>query len=217
MRKPCATFYFSVEGETEASYLRWLQNTINESGGTAYTVCFDVKVCSPVSRVKRMTVPQRITIYHFCDCESASEEHQKRFKGFLDEMKNAEKLGKQVTYVLGYCNFSFELWILMHVTNAQRSLTDRSHYLKELNSAFHEHFTSMKEFKKEKNLTKIFEKLTLEDVRRAIKLSEKLMKQKKECQALLEKYKKFSFYKENPSLSLGGIFAEIFKKINLEL
>lgn len=57
MRKPCATFYFSVEGETEASYLRWLQNTINESGGTAYTVCFDVKVCSPVSRVKRMTVP----------------------------------------------------------------------------------------------------------------------------------------------------------------
>ena len=52
MRKPCATFYFSVEGETEASYLRWLQNTINESGGAAYTVCFDVKVCSPVSRVK---------------------------------------------------------------------------------------------------------------------------------------------------------------------
>lgn len=43
------------------------------------------------------------------------------------------------------------------------------------------------------------------------------MKQKKECQALSEKYKKFSFYKENPSLSLGGIFAEIFKKVNLEL
>ena len=211
------TFHFSVEGETEKLYLERLQELINASDEAAFSVRFDVKVSSPTSYVKGTAISQPTTIYHFCDYESNSEEHQKRFMHLLDEMKKAEKLGKQIHYVLGYCNFSFELWILMHVTNAQRSLSDRSHYLKELNKAFRKSFTSMKEFKKEQNLNLLFKELSLENVRQAIKRSQNLMKQQNEYAEKPKRYKKFDFYESNPSLSLGKIFTDIFNEIKLKL
>lgn len=216
-RKRCVTFHFSVEGETEAIYLEWLQGIINTANETSFSVRFDVKVCPPISYVKSTTISQPTTICHLCDYESSGEEHRKRFMRLLDQMREAEKLGKQVRYILGYCNFSFELWILMHVTNAQKSLSDRSCYLKELNKAFHVNFSSMKEFKKKRNLKNIFSKLSLENVRLAIERSQVLMKQKNEDLAKPEIYKKFDFYKENPSLSVGKIFADIFNKLKLKL
>lgn len=46
-RKRCVTFHFSVEGETEAIYLEWLQGIINTANETSFSVRFDVKVCPP--------------------------------------------------------------------------------------------------------------------------------------------------------------------------
>ena len=208
-------YFFSVEGKTEELYLQWLQQKLNGES-SKFSVSFDVKVKDPIGRVKGLSVPQKITIYHLCDVESLGEEHQKKFKKLLDQMREAEQLGKQVKYSLGYCNFSFELWILLHVTNATRGFSDRSQYLGEINTNFHENFSSMKEFKREESLKHLFEKLTFEDILRAIKRAKNITRERETQFCKLEQYKKFQYYKENPSLSLGEIFEEILKKIGIK-
>ncbi len=210
-RKPCIKFYFSVEGRTEELYLQWLQKKLN-CHSKQFRISFDIKVKDPIGRVKGMTISQKVTIYHLCDFESLSEEHQKKFKNLLDQMCEAEGLGKQVKYQLGYCNFSFELWILMHVTNSVRSLANRSQYLNEINANFGENYSSMKEFKREENLKHFFEKLSIEDVKHAVVQAKRLMREK---EANPEQYKKFFYFRDNPALSLGEIFEEILWKAGL--
>lgn len=53
-RKPTNKYYFSVEGETEQWYLKWLQDTID---------CPVRK--NPLKHAKSLTVTRKIEIYHF--------------------------------------------------------------------------------------------------------------------------------------------------------
>lgn len=43
-RKPTNKYYFSVEGETEQWYLKWLQDTINNTEKAACKVSIDCPV-----------------------------------------------------------------------------------------------------------------------------------------------------------------------------
>lgn len=42
-RKQCIQYYFSVEGETEEWYLKWLENQINQCEKAEYKVRFCIK------------------------------------------------------------------------------------------------------------------------------------------------------------------------------
>lgn len=95
-RKPTNKYYFSVEGETEQWYLKWLQDTINNTEKAACKVSIDCPVRkNPLKHAKSLTVTRKIGIYHFFDYESDEPLHVKGFQEVLDNMKKAEKIGKQ--------------------------------------------------------------------------------------------------------------------------
>ena len=208
MRKNNKKYHFSVEGETELLYLKWLEKTINSSD-CEWSVSFNVKVQKdPLSFVKGLSIQSEATIFHLCDYESDELHHQKQFEWTMDRMREAEKQGKQVKYQLGYSNFSFDLWIVLHKADCAGSLTDRHQYLSMINSAFSENFENMDKYKKKANFERCLSKLTLDDVREAVRRAQKIMEHNAECYSEVE-YKRFKFYRENPALEVGNIIGNI--------
>lgn len=109
-RKQTKKYYFSVEGETEQWYLKWLQDLINHTEESLYKVSIDCPVKqNPLKHAKALTVTRKTEIYHFFDYESDDPLHVKGFQEVMDNMKRAEKLGKQIKYKSGYSNFTFDL------------------------------------------------------------------------------------------------------------
>lgn len=92
MRKENRTYYFSVEGETEKRYFHWLQNIINSTEESKYSVKLNHSVQpNPVSYVKKLTVVEKTLITHVVDIESQDEEHLHRFMTTLDNMKDSHE------------------------------------------------------------------------------------------------------------------------------
>lgn len=212
MRKETKKYYFSVEGETEKWYLDWLQNTINSVYDSKYKVKLDSKVeKDPCSYAKRITILGETNLTHIFDKESEELNHKKQFNNTLDSMKKAEKIKNGIRYKLGYSNFTFELWMILHKINCNGAKTDRSQYLKDINKAYGEKFRDLKEYKEENNFKRILEKLTISDVNKAVKRAKLIMDKNKENNKL-EKYKGYSFYNENPSLSVGEVIGNILKE-----
>lgn len=177
MRRENRTYYFSVEGDTEQWYLEWLQRTINAEPTARYTVKLDCKIQKdPVSRVKRMTVVGKTEITH--------------------------NSGKNIKYHLGYSNFTFELWMILHMNECNGVLTHRQQYLNPLNRAYGENFENLEQYKEEKNFKRILGKLTLEHVKQAVHRSETIMWRNEDLGNRLQQYKGYCYYKENPSLTV---------------
>mgnify|MGYP002561907549 CR=1 FL=1 len=209
MRKENMTYYFSVEGETEKWYLDWLQNCINECDEAKYKVKLDSKIeKDPLVRAKSMTILGKTEITHVFDRESEDELHTKQFMITLNRMKEAEKLGKNIKYKLGYSNFTFELWIILHKKDLKGPLTDKKQYLKYINEIFDEDFKSLDEYKEEKNFKRVVEQITLEDIINAIKRAEKIRDHNKEYNKQI-KYGKYIYYKENPDLEINESIEKI--------
>lgn len=203
MRKENRTYYFSVEGETEQWYLEWLQRIINAEPNAKYTVKLDSKIQKdPLSRVKRMTIVGKTEITHIFDYESDEEIHVKQFKAALERMKEAQNTGKNIKYHLGYSNFTFELWMILHKVDCNGSLMHRRQYLIPLNRAYGENFENLDQYKHENNFKRILSNLTLDNVRQAVRRSKVIMRKNEEMGYRLQEYKGYRYYKENPSLSL---------------
>lgn len=217
MRKEKHTYYFSVEGETEKWYLDWLQNAINHDPTATCKVKLDSKIQKdPVTRAKGMTILGKTEIMHIFDRESESAVHQEQFKTTLDRMKQAQSLGKNIKYSLGYSNFTFELWIILHKTDCNSTLAHRRQYLAPLNRAFGKHFENLDQYKREDNFKRVLGKLTLDDVRQAIRRSEAIMQRNQENGFVLQQYRGYKFYRENPSLSIWTTVKRILSDCGLE-
>lgn len=202
-RKSAKKYYFSVEGETELWYLLWLKDLINATKEAAFKVAIDCKIeKDPLKRAKGLTVTGKTDIYHFSDYESDEEYHVRDFTETMDRMKQATQLGKQISYKFGYSNFAFDLWIVLHKSDCYGSLGHRKQYLPYINHAFGEHFESMDKYKREDNFKRCLSQLTLDDVRKAIERSEHIMEQNEQRGYVLQRYKGFTYYKENPSLAV---------------
>ena len=216
MRKEKQTYYFSVEGETEKWYLDWLQKTINADPQTKYLVKLDSKIQkSPLSRIKQLTITQQTDIIHVFDYESSEEDHQKQFKHMLDQMREAEKIGKSVIYNLGYSNFTFELWMILHKHDCKTGLSHRKQYLTYINQAFKTDFNSLKEYKEEGNFQKILSTLNISHVNDAIRRSKEIMEANQAKGYHPVCYKNYQYYNENPSLSIWESIEQILKDCQL--
>ena len=80
-RKPTNKYYFSVEGETEQWYLKWLQDTINNTEKAACKVSIDCPVRkNPLKHAKSLTVTRKIEIYHFLITKVMNRFMSKAFK-----------------------------------------------------------------------------------------------------------------------------------------
>ena len=94
-------YYFSVEGETEQWYLKWLQNLINQTPESKIKVSFDCPVQkNPLRRAKSIVLTGKTEIYHISDYESNDETHVREFKETIDRMSEAKKIGKQIKRLL---------------------------------------------------------------------------------------------------------------------
>ena len=110
------------------------------------------------------TAPQ---VFNICNVESNEPVHVEKFQNILSEMKEA-KTQKKITYRLGYSNFTFELWIVLHKRECNGVLSHRRQYLEHINKAFGESFENLDQYKHEDNFKRCLGKLTLQDVRKAL-------------------------------------------------
>lgn len=214
--KPTRKYYFSVEGETEQWYLKWLQDKINETPEAVFKVFLDCPIQkNPLKRVKSLVVTRRTEIYHISDYESDEPIHVVEFRETMDNMKKAKELGKQVTYKFGYTNLTFDLWIVLHKTDCNGSFAHRRQYLSPINRAFNENFESMAEYKHENNFKRILNQLTLLDVIAAVNRAKFIMQSNKENGYVLQEYKGYKYYKENPSLAIWEVIEKILRDCEL--
>ena len=203
MRKETRKYFFSVEGKTEKWYLEWLQRMINDEPSAFYFVKLDCQVQrDPIKRAKSIPIIGKVQITHVFDYESEEPSHGQQFRATLDRMKDAQDIGKSIKYVLGYSNFAFELWIVLHKADCRGALVHRRHYLGHLNRAYDEGFESLDEYKQEDGFRRVLAKLTLGDVRQAIRRAEAITQRNQADGCVLQQYKGYEYYRENPSLSV---------------
>lgn len=196
------SFVLTVEGDTEKWYLYWLRDQINCSSDRSYNISIIVNVeNSPRKFYKKTNSRICPEIYHICDIECNDEEHTKRMKNIISEMKEAKK-SKGIHYDLGYSNFTFELWMILHRKNCYGLLSHRKQYLSIINDAFDQKFNSLDQYKREKNLKKCLTKLSLNNVKEAILRADSITTSNEKDQKEILKYKGYSYYKDNPSLSV---------------
>ena len=201
--KDTKKYTFTVEGETEKWYFDWLEEQINQCETAKCKASIIAKVQqNPSKFAKTQAASATPTITHICDVESNEPVHVQKFKDILDRLSEANKV-KKIQYGLGYSNFTFELWISLHKVNCNGPLSHRTQYLTYINKAFDENFEDLQHYKKKDNFKCCLSKLTLDDVKSAIKRSQTIMNNNaSDPGKRLIKYKKFEYYPDNPSLTI---------------
>lgn len=205
-------YTLTVEGETEKWYFDWLKEQINNCKNRTFNASFDIKVSqSPRSFYKGANARTSPVVFHICDIESICSSHIEKFHAVLKEMKEANTY-KNIKYNLGYSNFTFELWIILHKMDCFGCLNTRKQYLNFLRQCFEEKFEDLAHYKQEKTFKHCLSKLSLIDVFQAVRRAKKLAFVNTNNANKLIKYSGYSYYRENPSLSVY----EIVEKILLE-
>lgn len=214
--KKANKYHFTVEGATENWYLKWLQDKINEAPDATFKVSLDCPIQkNPLKQAKKMKILRKTEIYHISDYESDEPIHVKEFKETMDNMKKAKGLGKQITYKFGYTNLTFDLWIILHKSDCNCSISHRKHYIRHINRAYNEKFENMDDYKHEKNFKRILNKLSLDDVIDAINRSKEIMQRNKDNGYILQQYKGYKYYSENPSLAIWEVIEKILQECDL--
>lgn len=217
-KKTCKLYYFSVEGETEKWYLEHLQKLINNTEEIKFKVKFDIEVNkSIISRIKNIvTVSKKTKAFHICDYESNQEIHVKQFEKILEELKNSKTINPNINYKLGYSNFTFDLWIILHKTQKKGTVTDRKKYLTGINKEYNENFQSMKEYKEEKNFKRILTKIELKDVLTAIKNGKEIRERNsKDFKESHRQFGDFEYYTQNPDVTINECIEQILKEVGV--
>ena len=208
-------FVFTVEGETEQWYLEWLKDQINQCDNRKYNLAVEIKVQQSPRKfyktVNAKTVPE---VFHICDVESTEQVYVDKFKTILAELKDANTQ-KKITYKLGYSNYSFELWLVLHKRNCNGPLSDRKQYLNPINQAFGERFENLDQYKHEGNFKRCLKKLSLDEVRKAVKRADAIMENNKKDGKILQQHKGYSYYLENPALTIQDAVRLMFAECGI--
>ena len=129
-------------------------------------------------------------------------------------MKEA-KTQKRITYRLGYSNFTFELWIVLHKKDCNGMLTHRRQYLEHINRAFGESFENLDQYKHEDEFKRCLGKLSIDNVRDALRRADMIeMNNKKDGKTFVE-YKGYTYYRDNPALSINEAIRMIFDECRI--
>ena len=216
-KKENRRYVFTVEGETERWYFEWLQEQINTCDESKFTVSIVPKVQqSPKKYSKTVNPIATPKVTHICDYESNDEVHVTKFQNILSELKEANStIGRKFKYSLGYSNFAFELWIVLHKQICNGILTHRTQYLSYINKAYNEKFENLDQYKHEENFKRCLAQLNLDNVRVAIRRSKSIMDTKVANGEHPEQYKGFTYYKENPALTVWESVEAILRECEL--
>ena len=221
--KESRQFNISVEGiNCERLYFNHLSGLINASGKNKYNASIYCRKASPTSFAKRNAYKQRCNLkvpyVHIQDVEDFNDKtEEKRFYALLDELANVET-DFGISYNLGYTNYTFELWILLHVADMKSPVVDKSSYLKYINHYFHKSYTSLNQFKTESEFQGILDKyITFDSVCMAVKRADAIVRQNEISGNKCEYYGKFRFFKDNPDLTVHEIIKIIFNQCQVKI
>lgn len=220
-KKESRQFNISVEGiNCEKMYFEHLARLINTSGLNTYNLKIDPKKMSPLEYAKRNAYrpkekrknKKEIPFIHIQDVEDYYDEFQrKKFYGMIDEMR-AAKTQFRISYALGYSNYTFELWMLLHVADMDYAVQDRKAYLSPINRWFNRNYADLDEFKQNEEFQSILDEfVTLDSVRQAICRAEKIVAMNETAGKTREMYKGITFYHDNPDISVHEIIKLIFE------
>ena len=220
IKKESRQFNISVEGiNCEKMYFEHLAKLINSSDST-YNLKVAPRKMSPMQYARRNAYKpvakrkdnKKLPYIHVQDIEDYySEFHKNKFFGMIDEMREAEReFG--ISYELGYSNYTFELWMLLHVADMDYSIQDRKAYLSPINRWFHRDFADLDEFKQEAAFQEILDEfVTLDSIRHAIRRAEKIVEQNAQGRKASENYRGLTFYHDNPDVSVHEVVRLIFE------
>lgn len=221
IKKESRQFNISVEGAVcERLYFEHLASLINDSGRNTYNMQVKPKKMSPMEYAKRNAYKpterqknsKAVPYIHIQDIEDFYDDYQKKkFFQVISEMREAEnKFG--ITYELGYTNYTFELWMLLHITDMSNPVRDRFAYLSFINRYFNRQYTSLDRFKNEDEFKEILsEFITLDNVMKAVKRAEAIVARNDFEYKTKEEYKGVAFYHDNPDISVHEIVKMIFE------
>ena len=224
-KKESVQFHMSVEGKNcETLYFSHLREIINHSDRNKYNLKLNPKRMSPSAFAKRnghlpkggympkgKRKEQSLPFIHIQDIEDYyDKEQQDKFYRLIDEIRKTER-DFHLDYQLGYSNYTFELWILLHVADMATPVRSREAYLAPINRYFSRNFTSLDDFKSESEFQKILDEyITLDSVFLAIERAERIVEQNKK-QKRAENYKKVVFFHDNPDISVHDVVKLIFE------
>lgn len=104
----------------------------------------------------------------------------------------------------------------MHKRACNGPLGHRSQYLTPINQAFGEKFEDLAHYKREDDFKRCLSKLTLKDVKDAIKRADTITAlNASDDQKKLIRYKGYSYYRDNPSLSIHEAVRKILSECGL--
>jgi len=213
--KPNIEYFISVEGETEIWYFDHLIRLINKSEEAELKVkCKPRKDKSPVSNMKRINRPGKSITFHICDYESNDPDHVRQFREVLDELHSIRN-AKSISYELGYSNFTFDLFIILHKKNCPTAVGHRRNYLSHINQAFGTTYQSMNDYKHEDNFKSILSTITLDDVKKAIERAKLIRKRHIDEGDAYTEYKKFTYYQNEPDLSINDCVEKMLNDCGL--
>ena len=208
-------YTFTVEGETEQWYFEWLRDQVNSCPNRTYNVAIEAKVQqSPRKFYKSVNAKTTPQVTHICDVESNDQVHVDKFTNILSEMKEA-KSQKRITYLLGYSNFTFELWMILHKMDCNGPLSHRNNYLYPIRRVFGERFEDLDHYKHENEFKRCLKKLTIDDVKSAIRRAEIITSMNETDGKKLIKFKGYSYYWDNPALSIHVAVRKILSECGL--
>ena len=212
LRKPNNKYNLSVEGETEKWYFEWLQKEINACSTAACTVSFgNLKIeKDPIKYAKGLIGIGKLTAVHICDKESNDQVHETQFLNTLKKLKASRSIGKRLKYDLGYSNYTFDLWIILHKADCRQCFADRSRYIGTINSAYGEHFEDMDEYKHERNFKRILSRLTIEDVQRAVTRAQ-YIRAHNLANCTKRSIYGYDYFDENPDLAIQNFVEKVLK------
>lgn len=169
-----------------------------------YKVSINIKVIRNnfSSFIKKNSSISLNTVIYFVYDYEGNEEYFK--KNVLSNIKSCRNIKKGMQFVLGYNNLSIELWMLLHKTMFKRSVIHIGDYLEFINRQFNEKIESINTFKQETNFKRCLSKITLDNVKKAVKRADKIMEDLKKDEQQME-YKGFRYYRKNPSLTTHEI------------
>ncbi len=215
-RKQIKKYLLLVEGQDEVLYFKRLEDLINLCEDSKYKVTINTKVIRDKfsSFIKKSSSISLNTVIYFVYDYEGNEDIFK--KNVLDNIKSCKNIKKGMQFMLGYNNLSIELWILLHKDIFKRSVIRVGDYLEFINKKFDEKFESINTFKQETNFKRCLGKITLDDVKEAIKRADKIMEDLKKDEQQME-YKGFKYYRKNPSLTIHEIIKIILSDCEIKL
>ena len=219
-RSESRQFYMSVEGANcERLYFEHLAKIINHSSQHKYNLKIAPKAMSPMQYAKRTAykpVDRRrsgkdLPYIHIQDIEDYYDaEQRQKFYRIIDEMRTAEQTFG-ISYCMGYSNYTFELWMLLHVADMTASVANRGAYLRSINQYFKRKYISLDEFKNAAEFQRILDEfITLDTVFDAVRRAERIVVDNATQSKNKIGYRGVTFYPDNPDITVHEVVQMIF-------